>query len=298
MLKVKKADGTHNTDSHTYDGVSFPWMVAKSSLEALKTFEVRPDDIWIVSFPKSGTTWISDVVNKVLLKSGLGGVADPTVDNAVYVEFHILERPNYELLAEAPSPRVITCHVPPSMLPPQLFEKKPRILHVARNPKDACISYFYHMNVVPVLESCESFDDFLEQFLTGKVQFGYWPTHEIFWWKKRHEENVLFLKYEDMKKDLKASISKVNDLFDAKLSDEELETIAQETSIGATRQRKQRPKDFFLDAFDMEKDKSPFVREGKVGGWKNHLTVAQNERFDEWYKDVTGDSGLTFDING
>ena len=40
--------------SHFIDGIKFPWIVPKSNLDALKTFEVRDDDVFVISYPRSG----------------------------------------------------------------------------------------------------------------------------------------------------------------------------------------------------------------------------------------------------
>ena len=40
--------------SHVLDGIRYNNFVLDSSIEGLKNFEVRPDDIWIVTYPKSG----------------------------------------------------------------------------------------------------------------------------------------------------------------------------------------------------------------------------------------------------
>ena len=44
-----KVNGTH-----VIDGVRFPWIVQPTTFEALKTFEVRDDDVLIMSYPRSG----------------------------------------------------------------------------------------------------------------------------------------------------------------------------------------------------------------------------------------------------
>ena len=46
---------------------------------------------------------------------------------------------------------------------------------------------------------------FFQDFIKGYVAYGYFD-HVLGWWAHRDGENVLFLKYEDMKKDLSSVV--------------------------------------------------------------------------------------------
>ena len=41
-------------DLTEHDGVKLTGLVLKECIEELKTFDVRPDDVWICTYPKSG----------------------------------------------------------------------------------------------------------------------------------------------------------------------------------------------------------------------------------------------------
>ena len=54
--KTEKEKG-HGPGSHNsveIEGVSWPPLVSKESLKAIKNFDVRNDDVWIASYPKAG----------------------------------------------------------------------------------------------------------------------------------------------------------------------------------------------------------------------------------------------------
>ena len=39
----------------TIDGIKFPAMVTEKSVNELKNYAVRDDDVWVTTYPKAGT---------------------------------------------------------------------------------------------------------------------------------------------------------------------------------------------------------------------------------------------------
>lgn len=78
-----------------------------------------------------------------------------------------------EYTKNLPEPRVIKTHLPWKFLPEQIKtgKKKPKIIYVARNPKDVCVSYYKHCTLVP--SNDYTFEEFANAFLAdrGKIHF-------------------------------------------------------------------------------------------------------------------------------
>ncbi|KAG8291804.1 aryl sulfotransferase activity protein [Homalodisca vitripennis] len=132
-------------------------------VDPILNFEVRDDDVWVCSFPKTGTTWTQEMVwciandlNFEAAKAFLS-VRFPFFEvvalRAQYlttvmpdVEFppHIIDSVNY--ITDLPSPRFIKTHLPFHLLPLQLQEGQTgaKIVYVARNAKDTCLSFYHH----------------------------------------------------------------------------------------------------------------------------------------------------------
>jgi len=249
----------------------------KPQIEALqKQFVARQGDTWIVTYLKSGTTVTQDIV-----KFFVGKTVD---DNP------LMASPWLEVSARVPMisvPIEIANTIPAfegrrfwksHWLPRDHLAKngKSKFIYVARNGLDVCVSFFHHIKGFPMYEYNGDLNDFFEKFMDdGKsLDFGSWWQHVGEWWKRRKDDDVLFLFYEDMLDDPKGSIRKMADFVGYDASDARIEDIVKATSFA---EMKKRP--IFYDLI-RSKDATPFLRKGVAGDGQNTLSDDQVRRFE------------------
>ncbi|XP_006883890.1 PREDICTED: sulfotransferase 1C4 [Elephantulus edwardii] len=258
-------------------------------------FQAKPDDLLISTYPKAGTTWTQEIVDLIQNKGDVEkSKRAPTHIRIPFIEWVIpgigcgLEQAN-----AMPSPRTLKTHLPFDLLPPSLLEKNCKIIYVARNPKDNMVSYYHFQRMNKGLPDPGTWEEYFETFLAGKVCWGSWYDHVKGWWEAKDQHQILYLFYEDMKKDPKKEIQKLVEFIGSKLDDETLNKIIHHTSFDVM---KENPMANYssVPAEFMDHSISPFMRKGAVGDWKNYFTVAQNERFDEDYKKNMANTSLVF----
>lgn len=108
---------------------------------------------------------------------------------------------------------------------------------------------------------------------------SYWDN--VFsYWDQRNEANVLFLQYEEIKKDLKSVIIKVAKFLDKKLNDKNIDELMEHLSFESMRKNDSVNN---RRVFNPEKkNKFPFIRKGIVGDYKNEMSPEMIKNFDEW----------------
>ncbi len=67
-------------------------------------------------------------------------------------------------------------HLPIDMLPPNLLDLA-KVVFVARNPMDCCVSFYHHERLVPKQGFSGTFDQYAELFRNGRNPTGDYFYH-------------------------------------------------------------------------------------------------------------------------
>ncbi|XP_041481743.1 sulfotransferase 1C4-like [Lytechinus variegatus] len=300
-----KGNIPHFKGQHEYKGIVFPNIVLDSSIERLKSFQVRDDDIWIVTFPKAGTHWMMEIIGLILS----GGDPDK-IDRSLYCntveminldqrfpqteeeeKLHPLDMsPFLDVIERAPSPRAMLTHLQFDLLPRDILKSK--IVYLARNPKDMIVSWFQFIGYNPAKPL--TMEKSIEEFVDGKMQWGPWPVHVRTFWELKDHENVTFIFYEDLKKEPAKYIEKIAKGIGHPLSEEVLQKVVKFSHIDSQKATFKKLEESGKVNYVKASGELAFLNKGVSYRWKQFFTVAQNEAFDEWYQDNMADTDLKF----
>lgn len=248
-------------------------------LRDIHTFEVREDDIWVLTFPKSGTTWMQEIVYLVMNDLDTEKASKTGIDYRFpYFEYPV---PGLKTIDEMPSPRLIKSHLPFSILPNQMKYKKPKIIYMIRNPKDIVVSYYiFAIKFFKHVPFNGSFEDFCRLFTEDIILYGPWWKHVAEGWKKRNENNVLFVIYEDLQKDPHKVVKEIAIFLNKPVTDEQADIIVKHCSFDNMKHNNSVNYEWYKESGLANKEVS-FMRKGKVGDWKNHLSEGIVKKLDE-----------------
>ncbi|XP_061226336.1 sulfotransferase 1A1-like isoform X2 [Neopsephotus bourkii] len=154
--------------TETFSGISLPGHLhTQESLSFAVTFPFRPTDVVIATYPKSGTTWMQEILT-LLFSHGdvLPAKTIPNWERAPWLE-QVYFREALQDLQDTAACRLITTHLPARILAPALQHSKAKVIYVARNPKDVAVSFYHFHRLAKFLPDPGSFDSFLTQFLEG-----------------------------------------------------------------------------------------------------------------------------------
>ncbi|XP_034368525.1 sulfotransferase 6B1-like [Arvicanthis niloticus] len=266
---------------HKYMGIIFSTMSSEELLGSLDSFDAREDDIFLVSYPKSGTHWLAEVIESI-----------PNAGVTLTSPIELGDISKLEELKTVPKRRAIPTHLNYEMLPMTVKQKQCKIIYIVRNPKDTAVSMFHYYRDNPNLPSTETWAAFLELFLKGDVVYGSWFDHVLSWEEHKNDKNVLFLFYEEMKKDFVKSLKKITAFLGIDVNDSEMGEIARSTSFSEMKSNAAAKENCDPNHVicALTSDRNLVFRKGVVGDWINYFTPKQNRVFDELFTEKMSNS--------
>jgi aryl sulfotransferase len=189
-------------------------------------YRPRVDDIIIATYPKCGTTWTQRIVSLLVFQSP---EPKPIMQISAWIDRRFGPRIE-DVLAQIEAQdhrRFLKSHLPLDGLP---FYDAVKYIHVARDGRDACMSYHNHITgLTPA--TLELFDKIGQQdekvgrpyprLPADPAEFFHrWVTEENVphpsffhfehtWWQVRDRPNVLLVHYSDLKFNLSAEMKRI-----------------------------------------------------------------------------------------
>ncbi|KAJ8725839.1 hypothetical protein PYW08_004022 [Mythimna loreyi] len=292
--------------------------------ENIYNMPLRPTDVFVASYQRSGTTWTQELVwllvndldystaaaipltaryqfLEIFMYFGEEGqdsylnssINMANVDmNKLFEIMKLWSTPATQLLANAPSPRFVKTHLPLTLLSPKILETA-KVVYVARDPRDVVVSCYHHARLLTVTAYSGTFKEFWNLFHKSLFTLTPYFEHVKEAWDKRHNPNLLFLFYEELSKDLPTVIHRVADFLGKQLDDDQMAKLCDHLSFKNFKNNISVNYED-LREFGLMDENETFVRKGKVGGWRDYFDEDMTQQADQWINDNLQDTDLRF----
>jgi hypothetical protein len=241
----------------------------------------RPDDVFIVTYPRSGTTWMQMILYHLTTD---GRMDFPHIaEYCPWFEKSLRSGRGFEL---RPSPRIFKTHLPYPKIP-----KGPcKYIYVARDGKDVAVSNYHLHRMYFQYEG--TFAEFFERFMRGDIGYGSWFEHVAGWWSHRHDANVLFLAYEELTRDLEACLRRIIAFCGWEVSPGRLPVILERCRFAFMKEHESQFDPAVEWLWERGVRLNAFLRAGRVGDGATCLNGQQQERFDRAYRRLLAGTGF------
>ncbi|MBF0228386.1 MAG: sulfotransferase domain-containing protein [Desulfamplus sp.] len=246
-------------------------------------FKPRADDIFIVTYPRSGTTWLQMILYQLATDGSMeiDHIAQKVPWFERLIDYRIWNAKDFEAMD---SPRLFKSHLSAKDMP----KGDCKYIYMVRNGYDVAVSYFEFY--CSHLGFKGDFDDFFKKFIDGDVQFGSWFAHAADWKAMSKTSDsikssqILFLKFEDMKNDFDCQLDKIINFAGFKIPADRLPEIRNRCSFKFMKQHEDKFDHITSQIWEKGYKRSSFIREGKSGQGKRRFNLEQETNFQSLLK--------------
>ncbi|KAF5818102.1 putative Sulfotransferase domain, P-loop containing nucleoside triphosphate hydrolase [Helianthus annuus] len=301
MLKtLPKGNGWRVQHLYNYNGFWLDSDTLKTNMILNTYFKTQPTDIFLASFMKTGTTWLKALMFSIINRHRYTFSDHYLHHHGPQSTFPLIDSEIYPVndFTHINAPRLFATHYARDILP--LCMTSCKFVYICRDPKDVLTSKWIFMSklrskdLTPLLLG-EAF----ELFCQGVSEYGPYWEHVLSYWRASLEspDKILFMKYEDMKKQPKVELKKLAAFLGNPFTLEEVEKgvveeIVRLCSFENLSKLEVNKKGVERFGKLVEVEKRDFFRKGEIGDWRNYLSKEMKDRIDGIFDEKLKGSGL------
>lgn len=245
----------------------------------------RPSDVFIATYPKSGTTWVQQIVH------GLRSRGSMDFEEISQVVPYIEVAPSMKMDLDAPQvaePRAFKTHLPWELVP-----KGARYIYVLRDPKDVAISTYHYFNDWMLERDAVDAGTFAFEFCMAQDNPSgrYWE-HVRSWLTQRGGTHVLFVCFEDLKRDLVSQVARIAAFLGISADQALLDLVTSQATFAFMKAHEHKFDEHLLmpaidKSFHLPPGRVPAkVRTGQIGSHKHELSQAAAAAMDRIWQEI------------
>ncbi|CAN5495316.1 sulfotransferase domain-containing protein [soil metagenome] len=225
-----------------------------------KRADLNPDDAFLVSYPRSGTTWLRFLMFEALTgqSPAFGHIKEAVASiNKHHEAAIVLGRQG----------RLIQSHETYS-------GGDHRIVYAVRDARSVVLSEYRWQKRLGLEPG--SLDRFIRAFVRGRSNpWGSWDRHVAFWLESEsaRKDHLHLVRFEDLRRDTLGTLRDALQFLDVQRSDDELQTVIDNNAVERMRNKEDEARDRGWRT--SAKSDIRFVNEGSVEGWRTQLTETQ-----------------------
>lgn len=263
----------HHMDSTRWDG-----------------FDFRDGDIVVATYAKSGTTWMQQIISQLIFE-GAEGIEFHHL--SPWIDLRVMPPEAIAAVAQQTHRRCVKTHLPADAL---VMSDKAKYIYVGRDGRDMVWSlYNHHINAneqwygalngtpglvgppiaPPVEDPVEYFRDWLEK--DGYPFWSYWESVRS-WWALREHPNVMLVHFNEMKRDLPATIRRIADFLGMAPDAETLAKVTHHSTFDYMKSHA--PQMAPLGGMFWNGGAETFINKGTNNRWKDVLPPVLSARYE------------------